>query len=313
MSNNNSIYSKLSYGLYSKSDYSNVTDNYVIHEYDLHHKDLPAYAYYDSLAERRSAREMKEYDVKEEFKDVKMTREKILEMLHCKKRKTMLRYVISLAEILKYATERDNKVHSINLSCVSATMLALFNYQARASRVITRCKDISLLKEVDSFYVFRPKHSKVGMCKAYILNKEVQDLLMELKKELNIVPLKARQLNETVSKKDVDMEKVRQLQDKAVISSHLHIVNPCSSREEFEKTLTYIIQRKFPQFAQMTAEADYVNSQQFYVEHPMLQTRIKLSFKYSDSGILTSIGFRATNRNSLVQRQESRKEVNQED
>lgn len=313
MNNNNSIYSKLSYGLYSKADYRYITDNYVIHEYDLHHKDLPVYAYYDWLAERRSEREMKEYDVKEEFKDVKMTKEKILEILHYKKCKTMLRYVISLAEILKYATERDDKVHSINLSCVSATMLALYEYQVRASRVVSRCKDIFFLKEVDSFYVFKPKHSKVGMCKAYILNKEVQDLLMELKKELNIVPIRVRQLNKTVSKKDVDMEKVKQLQDKAVISSSLHIVNPCATREEFEKTLTYIIQCKYPQFAQMTAEASYVNSQQFYLEHPELQTRIKLSFKYSDSGILTSIGFRATNRNSLVQRQESRKEDKQED
>lgn len=309
LNNNYSIYAKLSYGLYSKSDYCDITDNYVIHEYDLHHKDLPVYAYYDSLAERRAAREMQEYDVKEEFKDVKMTKKKILEILHYKKRKTMLRYVVSLAEILKYATERDNKVHSINLSCVSATMLALFKYQARASRVIARCKDIFFLKEVDSFYVFKPKGSKVGMCKAYILNKEVQDLLMELKKELNIVPLRARQLNDTVSKKEIDMEKVKQLQDKAVISSSLRIVNPCSTREEFEKTLTYIIHRKYPQFSQMIAESEYVNSQQFYLEHPMLQTRIKLSFEYSDTGILTSIGFRATNRNSLVQRQEHRKEV----
>lgn len=300
MNNNYSIYAKLSYGLYSKSDYSNITDNYVIHEYDLHHKDLPVYAYYDSLAERRSAREMKEYDVKEEFKDVHMTKEKILETLHYKKCKTMLRYVISLAEILKYATERDSKVHSINLSCVSATMLALYKYQVKASRVINRCKDIFFLKEVDSFYVFNPRRSKVGMCKAYILNKEVQDMLMELKEELNIVPIRARQLNETVSKKDIDMEKVEQLQDKAVISSSLHIVNPCSTREEFEKILTYIIYHKYPQFSQMIAEADYVNSQQFYLEHPELQTRIKLSFKYSDTGILTSIGFRATNRNSLV-------------
>lgn len=311
--NYSSIYAKLSYGLYSKSDYCNITDSYVIHEYDLHHKDLPVYAYYDSLAERRSAREMMEYDVREEFKDVKMTKEKILDMLHFKKGKKSLRYVISLAEILKYVTERDNIVHSINLSSSSATMLALFGYQVRASRVIKRCKEIFLLKEVDSFYVFNPRRSKVGMCKAYILNKDVQDLLMELKKELNIVPLRAIQTNETVSKKDVDMEKVKQLQDKAVISSSLHIVNPCSSREEFEKTLTYIIHRKYPQFTQMIAEAAYVNTQQFYLDHPELQTRIKLSFKYSDSGILTSIGFRATNRNSLVQRQEHRKEVKQED
>jgi len=157
-----------------------------------------------------------------------------------------------------------------------------------------------LLKEVDSFYVFNPRRSKVGMCKAYILNKEVQDMLMELKRELNIVPIKPRQANGTVSKRDVDIEKVKQLQDKAVISSHLRIVNPCSSREEFEKTLTYIIHRKYPQFSQMIAEADYVNSQQFYLDHPELQTRVKLSFKYSASGILTSIGFRATNRNSIL-------------
>jgi len=298
--NNDNIYAKLSYGLYSKSDYNNVTDNYVIHEYDLHHKDLPVYEYYDSLAERRSAREMEEYDVREEFKDVNMTKEKILEMLHCKKRKTMLKYVISLAETIKYVTERDNIVHSINLSSSSATMLAMFGYQVRASRVIIRCKEISLLKEVDSFYVFNPRRSKVGMCKAYILNKEVQDMLMELKRELNIVPIKPRQANGTVSKRDVDIEKVKQLQDKAVISSHLRIVNPCSSREEFEKTLTYIIHRKYPQFSQMIAEADYVNSQQFYLDHPELQTRVKLSFKYSASGILTSIGFRATNRNSIL-------------
>lgn len=160
MNNNYSIYAKLSYGLYNKSDYNNITDNYVIHEYDLHHKDLPVYAYYDSLAERRSAREMKEYDVKKEFKNVKMTKEKILEKLRYKKNKTALRHVISLTEILKYVTERDSKVHSINLSCVSATLLSMFNYQVRAHRAIQYCKKVGLLKEVDSFYVFNPKRSK---------------------------------------------------------------------------------------------------------------------------------------------------------
>lgn len=276
----------------------------MIHEYDLHHKDSPEYSFYDYLGEKLQERENVLYDVKKEFKGITVTKQSILDKLHVKKGTKSLENVISLACIIKYVTERKRKVHSVNISCKSKDMLSMYKTSQTASYVLRLSQEIGWLKCVDDTYVFNYGKGKFGISKAYIANKHAQDLLMELMKEYNIVPKRPCQVNTAISANEVDQEKVKLLWHRVKISSNVRIKNPCSSKDEFEKILTYILYCKYPQFSQMMKEAEYVNSQPFYREHPELQTRIKPSFKYSPTDILTSIGFRATNRNSLIQRQE---------
>ena len=89
-----------------------------------------------------------------------------------------------------------------------------------------------------------------------------------------------------------------QLLSKIKIHSNVRIAKPYGDKykEQFEERLNKLLEQKYPQLITLKEEANWINEQPFYVEHPELQVKVQPKFHYSRGGLVSKIGLRATNR-----------------
>lgn len=270
--------------------------DFLIEQYNLHKDDKVVYS------EKIKTEDMTcLFSHKENFNN-EYNEEWVIKTLG-RKWKSNVANLMSFIDIYKYITYNPENhggyVNPIAISQTSELLNGLFGNQMNVCNVIKLAKKVELLKVVDDNYQFNAYYEEMNCSKRYILNKDVQNIIIEISNVNKITYKKSKIHNIIYNSKNIrDLEENSELYDKVRIYSDVRIANPYgdNNKEDFETRLNILLEQKYPQLVVLKEEANWINEQPFYMEHPELQVRVKPHFKYSKGGLVSKIGLRATNK-----------------
>lgn len=269
----------------------------LIEQYNLHKDDKVVYST-DQKVENIACL----FSHKECF-DKEYSEEWVLNILG-RKWKANIANLMPFIDIYRYLTYRpenhDGFINPIAVATTSDVLISIYGSQTNVSYIIKLAKKVELLKVVDDSYQFNAYCEDMNRSKVYVMNKDIQDIITKISKDNNISYTKSNINNIIYNSNNIrdTSENNRILEEKVRIYSNLRIANPYgdNSKEEFERRLNIILEKKYPQLITLKKEANWINEQPFYLEHPELQIRVKPHFTYSKGGLVSKIGLRATNR-----------------
>lgn len=267
----------------------------LISQYSLHKNDKIDYS---SIKKQHQEENIILYTVAEYF-NKEYDKEWVKNSLG-RKWKSNVSDLLSFIDLYKYLTERKEQVRALPISCTCDFMIEVFGNSRNASNVLSIAQKVDLLHCVVNDYQFGGYNDSYNKAKQYILNKRVQDIILELGNEYNITHKKYSKQYTIYNSGNIrnKVENYDILFDKVKINSKLRIADPCGhkNRDAFEETCNAILDEKYPQMAELKNDANYIDSQPFYLDHPELQVKIRPHYEYSRGGLVSKIGLRATNR-----------------
>jgi len=270
--------------------------DYLIEQYSLHKDDKIVYS------EKIKSEDTACLFLHKEYFDKDYNEAWVIKTLG-RKWKSNIANLMSFIDIYKYITynpeNHDGYVNPIAISQTSELLTDLFGNHQNVSNVIKLAKKVELLKVVDDNYQFNAYYEEMNCSKRYILNKDIQDIIINISNNNKIIYKKYKISNIIYNSANIrDLTENSELFDKVRIYSDVRIANPYGDdrREDFETRINILLEQKYPQLVVLKEEANWINEQPFYLEHPELQVRVKPHFKYSRGGLISKIGLRATNR-----------------
>lgn len=221
-----------------------------------------------------------------------------------RKWKRSISILMSFIDLYQYISERNDYVQCFPISCLSDVLLDIFGAQTNVSYVIAMAKKVELLYCVRNDYQFNAWNEEDNKAKCYILNKDIQDIIKSISINNNITYTKyTKHNNINKSYNIINSNNIRssRLFEQVRINSGLGVLRITDdighkNKEEYVKTIESILDYKYPQIAVMQEEANWVNEQSFYQEHPELQIRCEPKVTFTKSGCISKISLRATNR-----------------
>lgn len=267
----------------------------LIEQYDLHKNDKVDYSVKNNTNE-----EERKYLHSDYFKKTH-TEEEIISLLGQRWKKNVAN-LAALVDLYKYITwnpkNHDGYVNEISIAQTSDFCKQVFGSVRNASKVINMAVKIDLLCCVDDSYQYNGYNESYNKCKKYILNKDIQSIIISIANNNNITH-KYYIRNNIIYNSGTELKALdKDLFDKVKINSCLRIADAKGypGREEFERDCNIVLEQKYPQLVVLKEEANKINNYPFYREHPELQVKVEPHFTYSRGGLLTKIGLRATNK-----------------
>ena len=269
----------------------------LIEQYNIHKDDKVVYSTDQKVEDKTCLFSHKEYFNKE------YTEEWVLTTLG-RKWKANIANLMPFIDIYRYLTYRPEKhdgyINPIAIATTSDVLTTIYGNHMNVSNIIKLAKSVELLKVVDDNYQFNAYDKSMNKSKMYIMNKDIQDIITKISKDNNISYSKYKINNIIYNSENIrdTSENNRILEEKVKIYSNLRIANPYGdkSKEDFERRLNIILEKKYPQLITLKEEANWINEQPFYQEHTELQIKVQPHFTYSKGGLVSKIGLRATNR-----------------
>ena len=271
--------------------------DYLINNYYEHKDDTVFYSLYKK---NRKELDKEVFEVKKYFN--KQYDEEFVKSILGRKWKANIADLMSFIDLYQYMTERNDYVQCIPISCKSDVLLDMFGSQTNISHILSIAQQVELLYCVREDYQFNAYNSDMNKCKCYILNKDIQDVIKSISIKYHITYSKYIKLNK-LNYYNNNSNNIRKskLFEKVRINSglgNMHITDDIGhkSKEDFMDTIESILDYKYPQIRVLQEEANWINKQPFYQDHPELQVRCTPKIKFTKSGAISSISLRATNR-----------------
>lgn len=210
--------------------------------------------------------------------------------------------LMSFIDLYQYIGERNDYVQCFPISCLSDVLLDVYGAKTNVSYVLSLAQKVELLHCVRNNYQFNAWNEELNKCKCYILNKTIQDIIKSISISNNITYTKYTKHN-NICTNNINSDNIRgsRLFASVRINSglgNLRITDDIghSSKEKFIETIESILNYKYPQIAVLQEEANWINEQCFYQEHPELQVRAEPKISFTKSGCISKISLRASNR-----------------
>lgn len=269
----------------------------LINSYFEHKDDTVFYSVYKKY---RKELDSEVFEVKKYFN--KSYTEDFVKSTLGRKWKANVADLMSFIDLYQYLTERNDYVQCIPISSKSDVLIDIFGNQKNVSNLLAIAQKVELLYCVRQEYQFNAYISDLNKCKCYILNKQIQDIIKSISINYHITYNKYTKLNK-LNYYNNNSRNIREskLFDKVRINSglgNMHIVDDIGhkNKDEFVATIESILDYKYPQIRILQTEANWINQQPFYQEHPELQIRCMPKVKFTKSGAISSISLRASNR-----------------
>ena len=98
--------------------------------------------------------------------------------------------LMSFIDIYKYVTDNPNNhegyIKPIPISCNSSIMKEIYGNHRNVSKVIRLACKVELLKVVNDSYQYNAYKDYLNTCKSYILNKQIQTIIIQLSSKYSI-------------------------------------------------------------------------------------------------------------------------------
>lgn len=279
-----------------------MKDNYtkIDHFINNYYEKKDNTVFYSIYKKNRAELDREVFEVKKYFK--KQYSEEFVKTALGRKWRSNIANLMAFIDLYQYMTERNDYVQCIPISSKSDVLLDMFssNHQ-NVSNILAIAQKVELLYCVRHDYQFNSYNSAMDKCKCYILNKDVQDIIKEISIENNITYNKYTKINTITAYKNSSNISSSKLFEKVRINSglgNMRITDDIGhkTKEDFIATIEKILDYKYPQIRVMQEEANWINQQQFYQEHPELQVRCTPKVKFTKSGAISKISLRASNR-----------------
>lgn len=278
-----------------KDNYDKI-DHFINNYYE--HKDNTVF--YSIYKKNREELDREVFEVKKYFN--KQYTEEFVKTALGRKWKVNVADLMSFIELYQYTSERNDYVQCIPISSKSDVLLDMFGTQTNVSHLLSIAQKVELIYCVRQDYQFNAYNSDMNKSKCYIINKEIQDILKAISIKYHITYNKYTKVNK-LNKLNYYSNIIRgsRLFQKVKINSglgNMRITDDIGhkTKEDLIATIEKILDIKYPQISVMQDEANWINQQQFYQDHPELQIRCTPKVRFTKSGAISSISLRATNR-----------------
>ena len=163
--------------------------DYLIEQYSLHKDDKIVYS------EKTKPEDTSCLFSHKEYFDKDYNEEWVIRTLG-RKWKSNIANLMSFIDIYKYVTynpeNHDGFVNPIAISQTSELLTGLFGNHRNVFYVIKLARKVELLKVVDEGYQFNAYNEELNCSKRYILNKDIQDIIIDISSKNKITYKKYR-------------------------------------------------------------------------------------------------------------------------
>lgn len=206
--------------------------------------------------------------------------------------KKNLATLIPFVDMYKHITGREH-IYEIPIA-TTGELSEIYNGVRNVSNMLQLAKKVDLLKTIDNTYQFNAFDDKDNKSKTYIMNKNVQDLIIQLCNKYHIVHKNyIKNLNQNKNNNNnINSGNLRDLSEFNIkINSKLKLRIPLATDEQ----IIDVIKQMYPQIEEYQKLADEINEKYYYNDKYKLGIKFQPKIKRNAGGLITSISIRATN------------------
>jgi len=197
--------------------------------------------------------------------------------------------LIAMIDVYKYVSGREH-IYALPIS-QNGALRDIYKTQRNVFSAITLAERVDLLKCVDDTYQFGAFDESYNKSKCYIMNKNVQDLIISLSSKYQITH-KIFKHNKTYNdNKDIIYNSIHLREYNIKINSGLRLSIPFATDEQIIEHLNTI----YPQLNDYAELANEINEKYYNNEKYALGIKFEPRVKRSKGGLITKISIRATN------------------
>lgn len=202
--------------------------------------------------------------------------------------KKNLATLIPFVDMFKHIAGREH-IYEIPIP-TTGQLCEIYNGQRNISNMIKLAREVDLLKVINNTYQFNARNDDDNHCKTYILNKNVQDLIIELCNKYSITHksfirnLKNNNEYNSIRPSDLSEFNIK-------INSGLNLRIPVATDEQI---IDYV-KKIYPQIECYQGLADKINEQHYTNDKYKFGIKFHPKVERNSGGLITSISIRATN------------------
>lgn len=204
--------------------------------------------------------------------------------------KKNLATLIPFVDMFKYIAGREH-IYEIPIP-TTGQLCDIYNGYRNVSNMLNLAKKVDLLKGIKDTYQYSAWNEEDNQCKTYILNKKMQDLIIELCDKHAITHktfIHNLKSNNKKITKNIQPRDLREFNIK--INSGLSLRIPVATDEQIIEYIKTI----YPQIEDYQALADDINEKHYSNEKYKFGIKFRPKVKRNSGGLITSISIRATN------------------
>lgn len=242
---------------------------------------------YDEVKES-TKNERSEYSQSDFRNDV--TDEESFKTVCGRKWKKNLATLIPFVDMFKHISGREH-IYEIPIP-TTGELCEIYNDHSNVTRMLQLAKKVDLLKVIAGTYQYNAWNEEDNRCKTYILNKNVQDLVIELCKKYSITHKTFIHNIKNNNEYNNNSVHIRDLSDFNIkINSGLKLRIPVATDEQIIDRVKEI----YPQIEDHQKLADEINEQHYTNDKYKFGIRFQPKVTRNKGGLITSISIRATN------------------
>ena len=208
--------------------------------------------------------------------------------------KKNLATLIPFVDMFKHISGREH-IYEIPIP-TTGELCEIYKSQVNVTRMVQLAKKIELLKVIDNTYQYNAWNDGDNHCKTYILNKNVQDLIIELCNKYSITHktfihnLNNNNLNNNIyNNNSIHLRELSEFNIK--INSGLKLRIPLATDEQI---IDYV-KEIYPQIEDYQKLADEINEKYYTNDKYKFGIKFQPKVTRNKGGLITSISIRATN------------------
>lgn len=204
--------------------------------------------------------------------------------------KKNLATLIPFVDMFKHISGREH-IYEIPIP-TTGELCEIYNGQVNVTNMIKLAKKVDLLKVINDTYQYNAWNEEDNHCKTYILNKNVQDLIIELCNKYSITHktfIHNLKNNNEYNNNSINLRELSEFNIK--INSGLNLRIPVATDEQI---IDYI-KEIYPQIEDYQKLADEINEKYYTNDKYKFGIKFQPKVTRNKGGLITSISIRATN------------------